>query len=340
MGLNKRLIGAGAAGGSFVNSENFKAVLYTGDGTSSQIINIGFTPDFVWIKERDASTYHNLIDSSSTAGCFLNSNTSGAEDCNASHARVTTNGFDTKGNPNADGQDYVAWCWKANGGTTSSNSDGSITSTVQANTDAGFSIVTWTGVAPDDVPGGVTVGHGLGVAPDYIILKNRTRSGYGWYVQTSTGATKNMVLNNNDAQVTATATWNDTSPTSTVFSLGSDSGPNSNAYPYVAYCFSSTTGFSKSGTYTGNGSANGPIVETGFEPAFIMIRNTAAGYNWRLYDTARGISAGFLEANTSDVEDTTGAPSLLILSNGFQIIDSSGDVNYNGDTITYLAFGL
>mgnify|MGYP003144865368 CR=1 FL=1 len=321
-----------------INSENFNTVIWDGDGNDNRAIEVGFQPDMVWYKTRNQSNDHNLSDSTRGATKQVRPNRTLAELSATDQIKsFTSTGFTvgTGGDANSSGNTYVAWCWKANGGTTSSNTDGSITSTVQANTKAGFSIVSYTG----NNSAGATVGHGLGVAPDYIILKNITRAGYGWYVQTSTGATKNMVLNNNDAQVSSTATWNDTSPTSTVFSLGSDSGPNSNTYPYIAYCFSSTTGFSKAGTYTGNGSTNGPIENTGFKPAFVMIRNTAAGYNWRLYDTARGISAGFLEANTSDTEDTTGAPSLLILSNGFQIVDSSGDVNQNGDTITYLAFG-
>jgi hypothetical protein len=147
MGLNKRLIGAGAtASGALTPSENFKVVTFTGDGTSSKFIEVGFTPDFVWIKGRNASSEHKTIDSSRTAGCLLYTNLTNAEDCNSSHAVIETNGFNVKGNPNVNGREYVAWCWKANGGTTSSNTDGDITSTVQANTDAGFSIIKYTGL--------------------------------------------------------------------------------------------------------------------------------------------------------------------------------------------------
>ena len=326
-----------------INSENFNTVLYDGNSGTQAITGVGFQPDWVWIKQRDtAAENHNLTDSTRGTNKIINSNNGNAEVTSTS--RITSFDIDgfTLGNNNEtndSGSKYVAWCWKANGGTTSSNTDGDITSTVQANTKARFSIVTYTGVAPASVPGGITVGHGLGVAPDYIILKNLTRAGYGWYVQTSTGATKNMVLNDTAAQYTAQSAWNNTEPTSTVFTLGWDTGPNFPGDPYVAYCFSSTGGFSKAGTYTGNGTTQ--VVNTGFKPGWILIKGTVGNDNWRLYDTTRGITAGgFLEPNNTDTDDTADAPNFLILSNGFEITAGGTAVgnNANGNLYTYLAF--
>ena len=336
MSINKKIIETESA----VPIENFNIVTYTGDGTPNQFIDVGFTPDFVWIKSRNATEYHNLIDSSRTAGCFLNSNINGAEDCNASHARTTTGGFDTKGNPNGSGTSYVAYCWRANGGTTSSNTDGSITSTVQANQDAGFSIVTWTG------DGNVsTVGHGLSAAPDMIIIKRLDGgTGFNWIVgHSSLSFTSNETLTLDGTG--AIATWNyfnATAPTSTSFSLGTGANTgsvNSNGGNYIAYCWHSVSGYSKFGSYTGTGSTGNSVTGLGFQPDWIMIRNISiSGQNWTIYDSVRGDGDVFLQANNSGAEAT--GRDISFDSNGFTVNNTDSNTNGNGNTMIYMAFKI
>jgi hypothetical protein len=344
MGLNKRLIGAGATAGAggLTPSENFKVVLYTGDGTSSQFIDVGFTPDFVWIKGRNTSDYHNLIDSSRTAGCFLNSNVTNGEDCNSAHAQIQTNGFNAKGNPNASNINYVAWCWKANGGTTSSNTDGNITSTVQANTDAGFSIIKYTGTGGSTQ----TVGHGLSQKPDFLIVKNRD-SATGWKVWhegLTPGGAYVVELQDTTGEYSNASPFDSTEPGSSVFTVAdfSYSDTNATGADYIAYAFHSVDNFSKFGSYTGNGSANGPIVETGFEPAFLMIKNKSDTGDWVIFDNKRNLTNprnNRLMANLGSAESTGSTTRVIdFLSNGFTIKSTHQDINANNDTYIYMAF--
>ena len=225
---------------------------------------------------------------------------------------------------------FVAWCWKANGGTTSSNTDGSITSTVQANTKAGFSIITWAGT------GGVnTVGHGLNSAPELILIKGLSSAG-DWQVYSSPTGNGNKLVINSFAAQSSTTRWNSTSPTSSVFTLN-DSGLGTNL---VAYAFQSVAQYSSIGTYTGNSSDNGPIVETGFEPAFLIIKNTSDVGSWFMYDNKRNTSnprINYLLANATNVE-ASDMGGVDFLSNGFQIKDDHPDVNDTGDTYLYIAF--
>jgi hypothetical protein len=334
MAVNKRLLQGPTGSGGLVPSENFKVVTFTGDGTSSKFIEVGFTPDFVWIKGRNASSEHKTIDSSRTAGCFIYPDLNNGNDCNSSHAVIETNGFNVKGNPNVNGREYVAWCWKANEGTTSSNTDGSITSTVQANTDAGFSIVKYTGTGSN-----ASIGHNLGVAPEIIFIK-KTSGSSDWVV----GAlewTKYLELNGTPAFRTANV-WQDTAPTSSVFTLTSGSDVNGSGSDYIAYAFASIDGFSKIGSYTGNGSTNGPIVETGFEPAFIMVKRTDASDNWLIFDNKRSPSDPrnlALIPNSSSAELTGNlGDGFSFLSNGFKVVSSDGGLNDNGGTYIYMAF--
>jgi hypothetical protein len=344
MAVNKRLLQGPTGAGGLVPSENFKVVTFTGDGTSSKFIEVGFTPDFVWIKGRNASSEHKTIDSSRTAGCLLYTNLTNAEDCNSSHAVIETNGFNVKGNPNVNGREYVAWCWKANGGTTSSNTDGDITSTVQANTDAGFSIVQYDG----DGQNGQTVGHSLSSEPEVIIIKSKTFASH-WpvYHKYNTGSsgspeTEYVRINSTNATATTSVYWGNTAPTSSVFSIGTDTDVNKSGETNIAYCFHSVDGFSKFGSYTGNGSANGPIVETGFEPAFIMVKRTDASDNWLIFDNKRSPSDPrnlALIPNSSSAELTGNlGDGFSFLSNGFKVVSSDGGLNDNGGTYIYMAF--
>ncbi len=329
-----------------VNSENFSAVLYTGNGSTQSITGVGFQPDFVWIKERGQAANHRFIDTSRGATKVISSSLANAEFVESTGlTSFDTDGF-TLGNNvdyNNNGGTFVAWCWKVNGGTTSSNTDGTITSTVQANTKAGFSIVEYVG----NGVAGATIGHGLSAAPEMVIIKNLD-SVVDWRVgHTSAGWTKFAKLNQTDAFTTSSTQWNNTAPSSTVVTLGTSSGLNSSGVNYIAYCFHSVAGFSKFGSYTGTGSTtNRPIINTGFEPAFVMIKSASTGgstpYHWNIYDNKRNTSNPrnlILEADTSDADLTASTAYIDFLSNGFQIgPTTSGRVNGSGITYIYMAF--
>ena len=347
MGLNKRLIGAGATAGAggLTPSENFKVVTYTGDGTSSQAITgVGFKPDFVWLKNRDGTTWHNVTDSSRGVGKQLAPNATADEEYNAAFlTSFDSDGFTLGGanGYNNNGVDFVAWCWKAGEGTTSSNTDGNITSTVQANTDSGFSIATYTGSGST-----TTIGHGLLSTPEMIIAKS-TSDAYEWKIWHKDLSSGYQLLFNTAGQANDSSVWTTTVPTSTVFSVGTNVGVNQSTKNYIAYCFHSVEGFSKFGSYTGNGSANGPIVETGFEPAFLMIKNTSStesgGASWLMYDNKRNTSNprnSRLWANLDGAEYSTACYDVDFLSNGFQIAAfcSTYGMNESGDTYIYMAF--
>ena len=319
-----------------VPSENFNTVLYTGTGSTQSITGVGFKPDWVWIKRRDGAENHYLQDSSRGSTQQIYSNLTNAQ----FNETTAVTSFDSDGftmgsynGINNSGETYVAWCWKANGGTTSSNTDGTnITSTVQVNAKAGFSIVQFT--TPGTFNGSNTVGHGLGSTPDAIFVK-RTDGVEDWYVyHQAAGLNKASRLNSTINYTNATYLFGTVN--STVFNPNYTSATS---LVNIAYCFKSIAGYSKFGSYTGNGTTQ--VVNTGFKPGWIMIKSTAGNDNWRLYDTARGITAGgFLEPNRSDADDTSNAPNINILSNGFEITAGGTTVgnNVNGNLYTYYAF--
>jgi hypothetical protein len=231
---------------------------------------------------------------------------------------------------------YVGWQWNA-GGSTVTNTSGSISAQVRANTTAGFSVVTYTGTAAN-----ATVGHGLGVAPSMIITKNRDSSTAWWVYHTSLGNTQYLVLNTTAAAVTSSSAWNNTSPTSSVFSIGAANPSNANQD--VAYCFAAVAGYSAFGSYTGNGSADGPFVYLGFRPRYLLIKSVVvAGGTWVVFDSARStynVTGEKLAPNTADSENSgaTGiAGGVDFLSNGFKIRLSWGDIN-TSNTLIYAAF--
>ena len=326
----------------------------TYDGTATNVTyeyGLGFTPDFIWCKTRSATGDHNLTDSTRGAQKGLNPNTNAVE---GNQAPLGVTSFDTGGftvsdnsgggaSVNGNGQDYVAWCLKANGGTTSSNTDGNSTSIVQVNPDAGFSIVKYVG----NQTAGHRIGHGLGVVPQVIILKCLNNVARPWYVyhvgvDANNPSHYNLRLNETDARQDSTTEFNDTEPTSTVFTLGTASGPNGSGADYIAYCFHSVEGFSKFGSYTGNGvPGGGPIIETGFEPAFVMIKHTnTSAYGWYMFDNKRSPGQEkrlILRADTNGAE-YDGGYYLEFLSNGFRINTNSGPVNINNGTFIYMAF--
>ena len=318
------------------------ATLYTGNSSTQTITNAGaFKPDLVWLKCRStAGTWNNLIDSVRGTSKTLYSNTTNAEGTDNYLSAFNSNGFGLNtgdSGTNTSGNTYVGWQWQAGQGSTSSNTNGSITSTVSVNATAGFSIVTYTGTGAN-----ATVGHGLGVAPKMLIVKNRSVAS-AWRVWiTGFAGTELINLNETGGKETGQpATWNSTVPTSTVFSLGTAAAINGNGNSLVAYLWSEIAGFSKFGSYTGNGSTDGPFVFTGFRPKFILIKNiTTAGYSWQILDTARNtynVMNAQLFPNSSAAEDTT---NVLVdyLSNGFKLRNGDGAQNLNSNTYIYMAF--
>jgi len=323
----------------------FNPVLYTGNAPSSQsITGVGFQPDFVWIKNRSnaGGYWHGLFDSVRGVNKVLVSNSTMAEDAaltqqlNSFNSDGFTVGTNSDGGnyTNLNGNSYVAWNWKANG-SGSTNTAGSITSTVSANTTSGFSVVTYTATGSN-----ATVGHGLGAVPSMIIVKSRTLAGGHWTVYHSAlGNTKGMLMNTTDSAYTNSGYWNNTTPTSTVFSIGTDGSVNQNTQNQVAYCFAEVAGYSKFGSYTGNGSADGPFVFTGFRPAYVMFKRTDASSNWYVFDVARNTSnvmSSFLLPNDPLAE--TSVVGIDFLSNGFKQRGTAADYNASGGTFIYMAF--
>jgi hypothetical protein len=327
----------------------FNPVLWTGNGSSTRAITgVGFQPDFTWIKKRDEALSHLLYDAVRTAGInkALSSNDTNSEaNVNADATYGYLSSFDSDGISVAKGSNatvsytninngtYVAWNWKANG-SGSTNTAGSITSTVSANTTSGFSVVTYTGNGSN-----ATVGHGLGVAPSMVIVKQRntTRS---WIVYNSSiGATQYLVLDSTGAAATYSFFWNNTAPTSTVFSIGTDGAVNTSAGTYVAYCFAPIAGYSKFGSYTGNGSADGTFVFTGMRPAFVMIKRSSSTGDWFVYNNQTSLANVVNKYNVWNSSSAEGTYATLdFLSNGFKLRVSDLEVNGSGSTFIYMAF--
>jgi len=319
-----------------VNTDNFTPVTYTGNGTT-QSITTGFQPDLVWVKNRSAAQSHYLFDSvrGDNAGIFPD--LTDAEYTSVNYISFDSNGFTTGSTNNINTNNYVAWCWKA-GGSAVSNTDGTVTSTVSANQDAGFSIVKGTAISN----GAFTVGHGLSSAPELYIIKNTSGVG-GWitYVQ-SLGADKYLTLNTSDAAGTSTLFWNNTAPSSTVFQMNAGQVITGSA-DFIAYCFHSVDGYQKVGSYTGDSSTSGNIITTGFQPRFLLIKNisNSTDTHWGMFDSIRDATnpnTGRLLANVSNAEVTTDSNwGFNFLSNGFEPTVGSNQVNASGSTYIYLA---
>ena len=324
--------------------KHFKTVLYTGDGNNGRsITGVGFQPDLIWLKNRSSSNFHVLCDSVRGLGNLLFSNSTQQED-NYSGGTILSfdsDGYSVNHNSNANsvnvsGGSIVAWCWKA-GGAAVSNSDGSITSQVSVNQDAGFSIVSYTGTGAN-----ATVGHGLNKTPKFIITKQRTTAGHHWRTyHSSIGATKSVYLNLNNAESGVDAGFmNSTEPTTSVFSIGTDTNINESSQAHIAYCWAEIEGFSKFGSYVGNGNADGPFVYCGFKPAWVMFKNSSIAADWDIHDSSRDSTNPTVKrlwANLSSVE-TTSSYDIDYLSNGFKIRNTNPDTNTNGNTIVFMAF--
>ena len=308
------------------------ATLYTGNGSTQSVTGVGFQPDFVWIKDRTSAEWHRLYDAVRGATKELYSNTTNAEGTDANGlSAFNSNGFSvgTLNAVNKNTDAFVAWQWKANGAGVT-NTSGSITSTVSANTTSGFSVVKWNGT------GNATIGHGLGVAPSMYIVKLLDQTSQ-WYVYfTTLGAGSYVQLNLTAGVVTDLAIWQNTAPTSTVFYIGS----GINANNMIAYCFTPIAGFSAFGSYTGNGSTDGPFIYTGFRPRWVMVKRSDSTSDWTIVDTARNTSNvvnARLFPNLNIAEETA-SNVLDIVSNGFKFRIASIAVNASGGTYIYAAF--
>ena len=319
-------------------TDYFNVKLYAGNSSTQSITGIGFQPDFVWIKRRNASSYtdnHHLYDSVRGATKYLRSNITNAESTDS----TTLTSFDSDGFSlgsyviiNETGGNHVAWNWLASN-TTASNTDGSITSTVSANTTAGFSIVSYTGTSST-----ATVGHGLGVTPSMIIVKNRSAT-QNWIVyHQAIGNTGAIYLNASNATNTASGWFNNTSPTSSVFTVGTYDAINGSSHNLIAYCFREVKGFSKFGSYVGGSTPN--FIYTGFKPAMVIFKSTGAD-NWCIMDNKRdsfNVMDKRLFPHLSNAESTGVSNVVDFVSNGFCLRTSDSSFNLNGQSFIYLSF--
>ncbi len=321
-------------------TDYFNTKLYTGNNTTdTAITGIGFQPDWVWVKRRSSTQFHGLYDSVRGATKQLASNSNNAEDTNTESLKsFDSDGFTigTSARLNASSETYVAWNWLA-GGSASSNSDGDTNTSVSANTTSGFSIVKWTGDG-----GATTLGHGLGAVPKWILVKTLDRS-ENWVVyHVGNDATapedKSIRLDGTNAVQDNNTHFNDTAPTSSVFSVGASNGVNPNGEDQIAYCFAEKKGYSKFGSYTGNGSTDGPFIYTGFKPAFVMQKSTAV-QGWQLQDNKReGYNGDNDLLQPHDNAAESGVNRIDILSNGFKVITTDAGQNTSGATYIYMTF--
>ena len=317
------------------STDYFNIKLYTGNGSTQSITGVGFQPDFTWIKRRDASAGHKLTNSVRGTDYHLVANNSNAE-YNESNILTAfgTDGFSVgnSSDVNNNGNSYVSWSWKG-GGSSSSNSDGDVTSTVSANQTAGFSIVSVSNLNSN------SFGHGLGAEPE-LILSKRTDNTANWRVYYKGISSGDSLFLNTTATPTAEASAIASANATTVTVTGSGNGGSAGTGTAVYYCFAPKKGYSKFGTYTGNGSADGAFVYTGFKPAFTIIKRTSGNDNWALHDNrrpGRNPNDAVLRSNLADAE-YGGSQGVDYLSNGFKARQNDGEFNNSGETYIFMAF--
>ena len=325
-----------------IPSEHFNPVIYSGTGADNRVLSgVGFTPDLGIFKRRNGTGPSQFFDTLRGNSLQLRSDTTSAESTQANKQKTFTSDGYTLGTDaqiNGSGGTYVAWNWKA-GGSASSNSNGTITSSVSANAAAGFSIVSYTGTGVN-----ATVGHGLSVAPEMIIVKNRDVTDV-WLVYhdglASDPQTDYIILNRTDAKADLSTAWNDTAPTSTVFSIGSLADVSRNNSNLIAYCFHSVEGYSKVGSYVGNGNADGPFVHCGFRPAYVLFKRTDTTGDWVIIDSTRSevnVAQDVLFTQVAVAEEDNALYKIDYLSNGFKIRNTISYMNASGGTYIFLAF--
>ena len=321
----------------------FSSTIWTGNGVDDRNIVIdgtGMQPDFVWIKSRNDTDNHRLVDSVRGATKHLESDGTGAEQTSSNVKAFTSTGvtLSTNGSVNANSELYASWSWKAGTSFTndaSATGIGTIDSTGSVNTDAGFSIISYTGNATTNAK----VAHGLGVAPSMMIVKKRNGA-FNWGIYHKSLTAHKLITFTTNAPDDDASYWNDVEPTSSVFNLGSGALTNGSGSTMIAYCFAEKQGYSKFGSYTGNGNADGTFVYTGFKPAFIMCKRTDGADDWFLLDNKRDIdnpANHWLMADSSGAEQTS--PIFFdFLSNGFKNRGTGGGNNASGGTYIYMAF--
>ena len=319
-----------------VVSEGFNTVTYAGNGSTQSVSGLGFSPDLVWIKTRQAES-HGLWDSVRGAPLNLSSNNTNAENSYTGVTSFDADGFSLGGayaGYTESGKTYVAWCWDAGSGSAASNTDGSITSTVKANPDYGFSIVSYTGNGVD----GATIGHGLGISPALIITKERSNA-EAWCVfhQSIDNNNYHLRLNQTDGLIAATTVHKGVS--ASTYTVGNSGLVNTNTDTFIAYCFSEVAGYSSIGSYSGTDSA-GVTVTTGFRPAFVMIKATNIAENWVIIDNTRNPSNpanSYLNPNTSSAEASSSAFDIEFTDTGFVLNGTDDAINgYSGGTGEYI----
>jgi len=320
------------------STDYFNTKLYTGTGSSNAVTGVGFQPDMTWFKHRNGTSEHNIYDAVRGATKRIIPNDTSAEGTQSNGlSAFGSDGFTVVDSnaTNLNNQTYASWNWKANGAG-SANTDGDINSTVSANTTAGFSIVKYSGNSTS----GATVGHGLGAVPSMIIWKNLGTDSWGVYHK-SLGNTHAMFLDLTNASTSFSTLVNNTTPSSSLITLGSSTNSN-NSGGMIAYCFAEKQGFSKFGSYLGNGNADGTFIYTGFKPAWFMVKQTnAAGNSWHILDNKRdsfNMMEKNLRANLSNAEFDTGVD-FDFLSNGVKMRNTDGASNNSGgSTYIYMAF--
>jgi len=324
-------------------SEYFNTLLYTGTGSAQSLTGVGFQPDLVWFHCRSNTNDTSLFDVIRGGTKAIYSNLYiGERTKTLALTSFDSDGFSlggASGETNDNGATYVAWNWLADNTSGSSNTDGSITSTVSANDTAGFSIVKYTG----NSIAGATIGHGLASAPRVVIIKNYSSDVENWIVgHKSIGFTHFLTLDATSAAQATSTRFNDTDPTSSVFTVGYADGANKSGDNLIAYCFAEKKGFSKFGSYTGNGNAaDGAFIYTGFKPAFVMIKNISATESWYILDTKRpsyNTNNYYILPNNSDPEGTSTTLATSLLSNGIKIDNADTSMNTSGQTYIYMAF--
>ena len=318
-------------------SAYFQTALYTGTASTITVTNDGnsdLQPDWLWLKARDIAQPGTIRDSSRGTNKFLYPGANSAEGTNTYLTSFNSDGFSmnaTDNEVNGNGNTYVAWQWKANGGTTSTNSDGTVNVTIQVNSTAGFSIMKWNG---NGTTSG-TVGHGLGAVPDMILNKYGLDSTSNWGVAFPKFETSKLISLNGTGGFTSASGMSGYNSSTFVDGNGAATGGT------IAYCFKNVKGYSRFGFYVGNGNTDGPSIYTGFKPAFLMIkRSDGAGY-WVMLDSKRNLPNGTgqrLGAQATDVE--YGATNIDFLSNGFKVraANADSDTNLAGGTYVYMAF--
>ena len=316
-------------------SEHINTVLYTGNGSSQSVTGVGFQPDLCIFKNRDQALNPTVVDAVRGLKYLYTTEPGGEGDYSSNFTSFDSDGFSvgTAANVNGSGDDMLCYNWKANG-SGSANTDGTISSTVSANQTSGFSIVKYTGNATS----GATVGHGLNAVPKVMWVKNLDASENWSVYHNSIGNTKFLRLNQNNATTTSSTIWNDTTPTSSVFTVGNGASVNGSGNEFIAYCFAEKKGYSKFGSYIGNGSTDGTFIYTGFKPAWVLWKKTDIE-NWGI---ANNKSSPFnvvslkVRVDTAIIEAT--GDNFDFVSNGFKIRTTSGEYNTSGSTYIYMAF--